>query len=84
MAAVDEFNRLRAAADLARRELIIHRQAIGFQTANYAAIEKAWPLPAKRVVAAPCAPVVEERTYEDELRDRNRSWMERMEKLCRK
>ena len=50
--AIAEFNRMRADAADARRELITHRQAAGFQTGNHKAIEAAWSLPPRRAVAA--------------------------------
>ena len=80
--AVAEFNRLRGEADKARRELIIHRQAIGFQTGNYKAIEKAWPLPSlRRVEKLEAAEIASEADAEAE---RNRKWLERMESFSRR
>jgi hypothetical protein len=48
--AVTEFNRLRHDAENARRELIIHRQAVGFRQSNYEFVESHWPLPPRRLV----------------------------------
>jgi hypothetical protein len=47
-ATVSEFNRMRKEAEEARKDLIIHRQAVGFQTSNHAAVYEKWPLPARR------------------------------------
>ena len=45
--AVQTFNVIRQEADAARRNLIIHRQAIGFYWNNHKIIENQFPLPPK-------------------------------------
>lgn len=75
---VSEFNRLRHEAENARRELIIHRQAIGFQTGNYSAIEKAWPLPSRRVLVEEAKSGYEVGIEESVEEERNREWIERL------
>ena len=40
-----EYNRLRLAAEECRKQLMIHRQAMGFRTGNHQMVEKKWPLP---------------------------------------
>jgi hypothetical protein len=85
VAAVDEFNRLWSAAAAARRELTIHRQCVGFQTGNHAAIEQAWPLPPRRAVAALGASAGEVVGGGLEAEEaRNRAWLKKMEYLARK
>ena len=96
-AAVQAFNEHRAEAQDARRELIIHRQAVGFQTGNHSAVEKAWPLPKKRAAlsaeeAASAESefgedgdgLVVEATGEEAEGERNRTWMERMALFSRR
>lgn len=41
------FNEQRELCRAARHELIVHRQALGFKTNNYRAVEKEYPLPPK-------------------------------------
>jgi len=43
-----EFNQARLNAEKARRELMIHRQAVGFTIGNQKSVEKKWALPPPR------------------------------------
>ena len=93
---VAEFNRLRREAEGARRDLIIHRQAVGFQQANYTFVESKWPLPPKREVKIHLAEQGEvdgkrmvtvssvEVDGKKAEADRNELWRERMEYLARR
>mmetsp|Transcript_9797 Transcript_9797/g.12866 ORF Transcript_9797/g.12866 Transcript_9797/m.12866 type:complete len:233 (-) Transcript_9797:71-769(-) len=79
---VAEFNRLLKLAEQVRREVIIHRQAIGFQTGNYLAIERAWPLPSRRFVEVNGDEFeVREATGTKEEHERNAKWLEHMNRL---
>eukprot|EP00040_Diaphanoeca_grandis_P038679 m.257037 g.257037 ORF g.257037 m.257037 type:complete len:215 (+) comp34941_c0_seq1:243-887(+) len=49
-AAIHKFNALRTDAEHARRDLVIHRQALGLRQKNNALVEKCWPLPPRRRV----------------------------------
>ena len=52
-AATEEFNRLRALAETARRNLMIHRQACGFKTDNFRSVLELYPIGPERVVGQP-------------------------------
>jgi len=84
VAAVNEFNKLWSEAAAARRELTIHRQCVGFQTGNHSAIEKAWPLPPRRAVAALAAAETVSNSGIEAEEERNRTWLRKMEYLARK
>jgi hypothetical protein len=48
-AAAAKFNALRKDAEEARRDLIIQRQAVGFETGNFKTVYQLWPLPPTRL-----------------------------------
>jgi hypothetical protein len=50
---VESFNAARLAAEHERRNLMIHRQACGFQLDNHRMVMKLYPIPAMRQVGVP-------------------------------
>ena len=76
--ACNEFNSLRKTAESARRDLMIHRQAVGFTTGNHEFVHSKWPLPPqKNADNQPVSAGLSEQ-------ERNRLWLVKMTQLSRK
>lgn len=86
--AIGDFNRLRDDAEDARRELMIHRQALGFKTGNHALVSDMWPLPPKRALQTGNngnePEIADVGTGAEEIAARQREWLRNMERLSRR